>query len=123
MMGISLQEFLLIALVALVFIGPRELPGMMRTIARGFGMAQRTAREFHVQLDRMVRDSELADLRRDIEGAGKAASRAASGSPQSAPATGADGPGACTPPSVEGTTSGTDPSHFAALNRRRPDGG
>ncbi len=67
-MGVSMQEFLLIAMVALVVIGPRELPGMMRTIARGLGMAQRAAREFYAELDRMARDGEIADLRRDIEG-------------------------------------------------------
>jgi sec-independent protein translocase protein TatB len=123
MMGISMQEFLLIALVALVFIGPRELPGMMRTIARGFGMAQRAAREFHVQLDRMVRESELADLHRDIEGLGQATPRAASGSPQAAPAAGVEDPGASRPPRADQghplATTGTDPSQTDDTHGRR----
>jgi sec-independent protein translocase protein TatB len=89
MMGISMQEFLLIALVALVFIGPRELPGMMRTVARMFGMAQRAAREFHAQLDRMVRESELAELHRDMETSGRAKTTAAGRPSKGPPATGA----------------------------------
>jgi sec-independent protein translocase protein TatB len=93
MMGISMQEFLLIALVALVFIGPRELPGMMRTVARGFGMAQRAAREFHAQLDRMVRESELAELRRDMESAGRAEPPAAGAPPKGPPGGRGAGPG------------------------------
>jgi sec-independent protein translocase protein TatB len=69
MMGISMQEFLLIAIVTLVVVGPKELPRMMRTLARGFGMVQRAAGEFRRQMDQMVRDSELEALRRDIEDA------------------------------------------------------
>jgi sec-independent protein translocase protein TatB len=107
MMGISMQEFLLIALVALVFIGPRELPGMMRTIARGFGMAQRAAREFHAQLDRMVRESELADLQRDIEGQGSSGRRGrATGRQAVGPAAG-QAPAAPRPP--DGAPSGSAP--------------
>jgi sec-independent protein translocase protein TatB len=104
MMGISMQEFLLIALVALVFIGPRELPGMMRTVARLFGMAQRAAREFHAQLDRMVRESELAELRRDMESAGRAEPPAAGAPPKGPPASGGRGLGPGTPSALRQDT-------------------
>jgi sec-independent protein translocase protein TatB len=69
MMGISMQEFLLIAIVTLIVVGPKELPRMMRTVARGFGMVQRAAGEFRRQMDQMVRDRELEALRRDMEDA------------------------------------------------------
>jgi sec-independent protein translocase protein TatB len=127
MMGISMKEFLLIALVALVFIGPRELPGMMRTIARGFGMAQRAAREFHAQLDRMVRESEFTDLHRDMESLGRAERPAASSPPKGPPPAGTSGPSGSTPRAPKqghpSATAGTDPVQAVASATPRPGGG
>jgi sec-independent protein translocase protein TatB len=126
-MVISMQEFLLIALVALVFIGPRELPGMMRTIARGFGMAQGPAREFHAQLDRMVRESDLADLHRDMESLGRAEPSAASGPLKGPPATVMRDPSASTPMALQqghpSATPGTHPVRAVASAGPRPGGG
>lgn len=58
---------LLIAVVAIVVIGPKDLPKTLRTVGQWLGAARRVARDFKDSVDDMVRDSELDELRRDTE--------------------------------------------------------
>jgi sec-independent protein translocase protein TatB len=69
MMGISWIELMVIALVALIVIGPRDLPGALMTFARSLRAVRRAAREFQSQVHQFMRDSEIEAMRRDVEDA------------------------------------------------------
>src|SRR3954471_2028498 len=62
MFGIDSSELLVIALVALVVIGPKDLPRVMRTIGHWVGRARGMAGHFRAGVDNMIRESELADM-------------------------------------------------------------
>ena len=49
MLDVGWQELLVIAVVAIIVVGPRELPQLMRTVGRWMGKARRMAREFQIQ--------------------------------------------------------------------------
>ena len=50
MFDIGWSEFVLIAVVALIAIGPKELPGVLRTVGQGMGKARRMAADFHTKM-------------------------------------------------------------------------
>lgn len=60
-------EVVVVAVVALIFIGPRDLPKMMREAGRFAGKARRMASEFRSAFDQMAREAEMEDMRREIE--------------------------------------------------------
>src|SRR6476469_2196593 len=62
MFGIDSGELLIIAVVALVVIGPKDLPRVMRAIGNFVGRARGMARHFRSGVDNMIRESELADM-------------------------------------------------------------
>jgi sec-independent protein translocase protein TatB len=62
MFGIDSGELLIIAIVALVVIGPKDLPRAMRTIGQFIGRARGMATHFRSGVDAMIRESELADM-------------------------------------------------------------
>jgi sec-independent protein translocase protein TatB len=62
MFGIDSSELLVIALIALVVIGPKDLPRVMRTIGNWVGRARGMAGHFRAGVDNMIRESELADM-------------------------------------------------------------
>jgi len=62
MFDIAPSEFLLVAIVALVFIGPKDLPRAMHFVGKWVGKARGVARQFRSGLDSMVREAELAEL-------------------------------------------------------------
>jgi sec-independent protein translocase protein TatB len=63
MFGLSWSEILIIGVVALVFIGPNDLPKAMKTAARWMSAARKLAREFQGHVDDLVREAELDELR------------------------------------------------------------
>jgi len=67
MFDISWSELLLIAVAALVFIGPKELPRVLRTIGQMTGKIRRMAGEFQDQFREAMREAEMADLKKDID--------------------------------------------------------
>ncbi|MGB8274151.1 MAG: Sec-independent protein translocase protein TatB [Alphaproteobacteria bacterium] len=67
MLDIGWSEMLLIAIVAIIFIGPKDLPLVMRAVGRFVGKARAVTREFRTTLDEVVRESELEELRRQVE--------------------------------------------------------
>jgi len=67
MFDISWSELLLIAVVALVFIGPKELPAVLRTIGQYTGKIRRMASEFQDQFREAIREAEMADVKKDID--------------------------------------------------------
>jgi sec-independent protein translocase protein TatB len=62
MFGIDSGELLVIAVVALVVIGPKDLPRVMRTIGNFIGQMRGMARHFRSGVDNMIRESELGDM-------------------------------------------------------------
>ncbi len=68
MFGIDSSELLLIAVVALVVIGPKELPGLLRTWGKWMAQMRAMASEFRGHVDEMVRQSELDEVKKQLEG-------------------------------------------------------
>jgi sec-independent protein translocase protein TatB len=66
MFGIDSSELLLIAIVALVVIGPKELPGLLRTWGKWMAQMRGMAAEFRGHVDEMVRQSELDDVKKQL---------------------------------------------------------
>jgi len=60
-------ELVVIALVALIVIGPKDLPKMLRTLGRFVGKMRSMADEFRASFEDMARQSELDDLRKEVE--------------------------------------------------------
>lgn len=66
MFDIGWTELLVIAVVAILVVGPKDLPNMLRTLGRYAGKLRRTAGEFRDQFDEAMRESDLDDLRSTI---------------------------------------------------------
>lgn len=64
MFDIAWSELGIIAVVALVVIGPKDLPKVLRTVGQWTSKARSMAREFQSGIDDMVRESELDELRK-----------------------------------------------------------
>jgi len=62
MFDVAPTELLLVALVALVVIGPKDLPRAMRFVGNWVGKARGMARHFRSGLDEMVRQAELEEM-------------------------------------------------------------
>jgi sec-independent protein translocase protein TatB len=60
--GIDSGELFIIAIVALVVIGPKDLPRVMRAIGNFVGKARGMAGHFRAGVDNMIRESELQDM-------------------------------------------------------------
>jgi sec-independent protein translocase protein TatB len=67
MFGIDSPELLVIAIVALVVIGPKELPGLLRSWGKWMAQMRGMAAEFRGHVDEMVRQSELDDVKKQLE--------------------------------------------------------
>lgn len=62
MFGVDSTELLIVALAALIFIGPKELPTAMRTVGRWVGRARAHARHFTAGIENMMREAELEEM-------------------------------------------------------------
>jgi sec-independent protein translocase protein TatB len=62
MFDVAPTEFMLVAVIALVVIGPKELPRVLRMIGQWVGKARGIARQFRSGFDEMMRESELAEM-------------------------------------------------------------
>jgi len=67
MFDISWTEFLLIGVVALVVIGPKELPGVMRTLGQYTRKIRSMATDFQNQFQEAMREAEMADLKKQVD--------------------------------------------------------
>jgi sec-independent protein translocase protein TatB len=65
----SWSEMFVIALVALVVIGPKDLPRVLRVVGQWVGKAKRVSYEFKRHVDDMVREAELDEVRQQIQSA------------------------------------------------------
>lgn len=64
---IGASELLLIAVVALIVVGPKDLPLLMRKVGQFLARLRGMAAEFRASFDEMARQSELDELRREVE--------------------------------------------------------
>ena len=66
MFDLGWSELLLIAVIALVVVGPRDLPRMMRTAGQYMAKARKVAREFQATFDELAKETEVEELRREV---------------------------------------------------------
>ncbi|MBL0931688.1 MAG: twin-arginine translocase subunit TatB [Alphaproteobacteria bacterium] len=66
MLDLSWGEIMIIGAVAVIFIGPKELPGALRTVGKFVGKARMMAREFQNNVDDMVREAELEEVKKQV---------------------------------------------------------
>ena len=67
MFDIGWSELLLIGVVALIVIGPKELPGVLRTLGQWMTKVRRMANEFQNQFQDAIREAELAELKKEVD--------------------------------------------------------
>ena len=67
MFDIGWSELLVIAVVAIVVVGPKELPKLMRSFGYYAGKLRRAAAEFRRQFDDAMREAELEEVKKAIE--------------------------------------------------------
>jgi sec-independent protein translocase protein TatB len=62
MFGVDSTELLIVAVLALLFIGPKELPATMRTVGRWVGKIRAMSRHFTSGIEAMIREAELEEM-------------------------------------------------------------
>jgi sec-independent protein translocase protein TatB len=73
MFDVGWTKLVLIAMVALIAIGPKELPGVLRNVGHWVGKIRRLAAEFQSQFQDAMREAEMADLRKHADDLNNAA--------------------------------------------------
>jgi sec-independent protein translocase protein TatB len=74
MFDIGWSELVLIGVVALVAIGPKELPGVLRMVGQWMAKARKMAAEFQGQFQEAMREADMADLKKSFDEVKEAAS-------------------------------------------------
>jgi sec-independent protein translocase protein TatB len=67
MFDIGWSELLLIGIVTLIVIGPKELPGALRTLGQWMTKVRRMASEFQNQFQDALREAELSELKKEVD--------------------------------------------------------
>ena len=65
MFGVDTTELLIIAVAALIFIGPKDLPRVMRTVGHWVGRVRGMARHFTAGVETMMREAELEEMEKN----------------------------------------------------------
>ncbi|MEE2916488.1 MULTISPECIES: Sec-independent protein translocase protein TatB [Sphingomonas] len=94
MFDIAPSEFLLVAFVALVVIGPKDLPKAMRVLGYWVGRARAVGRQFRSGFDEMVREAELEEMEKKWKAENERIMREHPFIPSPPPASAADAPAA-----------------------------
>jgi sec-independent protein translocase protein TatB len=71
MLDIGWQELFFIGVIALIVVGPKDLPRVLRTVAHFVRKARGLAREFQGGVAEMVREAELDDIKRKVDGSSR----------------------------------------------------
>ncbi len=64
MFGVDTSELLIVAILALLFIGPKDLPRVMRSVGQWVGKVRGMARHFTIGIENMMREAELEEMDR-----------------------------------------------------------
>jgi|SRR5688572_5517434 sec-independent protein translocase protein TatB len=67
MFDIGWSELIVIGVVALIAIGPKELPGVLRMVGQWMGKVRRMASEFQGQFQEAMREAEMADIKKHVD--------------------------------------------------------
>ena len=67
MFDIGWSELLVIGVVALIAIGPKELPGVLRAVGQWMGKIRRMAAEFQGQFQEAMREAEMEDIKKQVD--------------------------------------------------------
>jgi sec-independent protein translocase protein TatB len=67
MFDISWSHLMVVLVVAIVVIGPKDLPRVLRAVGRWSGQVKRMARDFQNQFNEALREAELDSLKKDVE--------------------------------------------------------
>ena len=62
MFGFDSAELAIIAVLALIFIGPKDLPKVMRVVGQWYGRVRGMARHFTAGIENMIREAELEEM-------------------------------------------------------------
>jgi sec-independent protein translocase protein TatB len=65
--GLSMSELMVIAVIALIVVGPKDLPKMLRTIARYVTKLRGMAGEFQRHLDAAIRETGIDEVKKDMK--------------------------------------------------------
>ena len=79
MFDIGWSELVVIGIVALIVIGPKELPGVLRAVGQWVGKIKRMAGDFQGQFQEAMREAEVADLKKQFDDASSAATNFTAG--------------------------------------------
>jgi sec-independent protein translocase protein TatB len=71
MFDITSSKLLILAIVALIVVGPKDLPVLLRTVGKYLGVVRRHAAEFRAQLDEVMREAELQDIKKEFDSFGR----------------------------------------------------
>lgn len=71
MFDLTSGKLLLLGIVALIVLGPKDFPILLRTIGKYMGIIKRQADEFREQFNEAIRESEFDQIKKDVEGLGK----------------------------------------------------
>jgi len=67
MFDIGWSELVLIGVVALIVLGPKELPGVLRMVGQWVGKARKMAADFQGQFQDAMREAEMADVKKSFD--------------------------------------------------------
>lgn len=67
MLDIGWSEMAIVALIALIVVGPKDLPKALRTVRAWIAKLRGMAREFQSGVDDLVREADLQDVRKEVE--------------------------------------------------------
>ena len=65
--GIGGVEYLVIAALIIIFVGPKDLPGVLRTLGRWWGKIRNISKEFKSSIDTIVNETGIDDIKKNIE--------------------------------------------------------
>ena len=71
MLDIGWTEMMMIAVVVIIVVGPKDLPQVLRTFGRWVAKMRGMAQEFHRSLDDLAREADLEDLKKTAEAAAR----------------------------------------------------
>ena len=71
MFDIASSKLLILGLVALIVIGPKDLPALLRTLGKYMGMIRKHANDFRSQFEDAMRESELDELKKQVQNVGQ----------------------------------------------------
>ena len=67
MFDITSSKLLILAVVALIVVGPKDLPILLRTVGKYLGVIRRHAADFRSQFDEAMREAELDGIKKEFE--------------------------------------------------------